>query len=178
MLEQGHDDDICIFCIEPFDATEIDIEPEYVDYLSEIYTSTVTLKCKHTFHINCFIKYICHNYKTTLLNKLVNGEIINCPTCRNPITRMFFFKILKEYIKVLKASNKKLSNRIKNYNKTITITKIQHRFKNVLNKPIYLEDLRNLYTLQKQSKDLVCIKENIRYRIDLIKSIRFESSML
>jgi len=171
-----HEDYECVFCLERFDTTEI--EPEYTYYLGKIYTSTLTLKCNHTFHINCFIKYISHNYKNnTKFNRIVNKEIINCPLCRHSVSIISFFKIMSEYIHLLKSSKHKLSKEIHAFNKQITYKRISNKIKYILKRPVYLEDLRSLYTLENQVKEFTMIRDNIDNRVRLIRVIRFETIM-
>ena len=75
----------CIFCFEnlhdDLKICESFYENIYVyqDDIINSFNKTLTLNCKHTFHMSCFIKYITIKYK----NVKYKNDTINCPFCRH-----------------------------------------------------------------------------------------------
>lgn len=66
---------------------------------------TITLKCCHTFHNECFLEYMCYNIK-----KIKQNKMIECPMCRTLTEKEFIIYNLIEKFYRLKKIIKKYNN--------------------------------------------------------------------
>jgi len=116
----------CIFCFENLNddlkICESFYENIYV-YQEDIVNSfnkTLTLNCKHTFHTNCFIKYITVKYKNNKYN-----DTINCPFCRYFINNSELKNICIINIKRLEKIKQDIHIKIIKYKTKISFNKIK-----------------------------------------------------
>lgn len=95
--------DECIFCFEifsPKDNTSFNRDDitSCENYINTILKNTLILKCQHTFHIGCFIKYIKTKYTTWIKTQSLDDDInifyMCCPFCRTLVKNYELLEIL------------------------------------------------------------------------------------
>jgi len=99
-----YEQDECIFCFEIFSPKNKDDTSFNTDditscenYINTILKNTLTLKCQHTFHTGCFIKYIKVKYTTWIKTQNVDDTSIfyvSCPFCRTFVKNHELLEIL------------------------------------------------------------------------------------
>lgn len=113
-----YEQDECIFCFEIFSPKKNYTNFDKNDilscetYIKNILNDTLTLKCKHDFHIGCFIKYIVTKY-TSWKKKQTLDYIdifhVPCPFCRTLLKNEELLSIL-DYLTHLKTILDNISN--------------------------------------------------------------------
>lgn len=111
----------CIFC---FDTLHDDLKIcesfyedicVYQDDIVNSFNKTLTLNCKHTFHMSCFIKYITIKYKKYNEYNNEKNETINCPFCRHFINNNELKNVCIINIKRLEKIKRDMYTRIIKY---------------------------------------------------------------
>lgn len=114
-----YEQDECIFCFEIFSPKNKDDTNFNTDditscenYINTILKNTLILKCQHTFHIGCFIKYIRIKYTTWIKTQSVDDISIfyvSCPFCRTLVKNNELLEIL-DYLTPIKQIAGCISN--------------------------------------------------------------------
>ena len=156
MLKSYNDD--CSICMEDFDL------------------HSIQLKCNHTYHSKCIIKYIEVEYKRRCNIYGIYCKQLKCPLCRNPISCMYINRITysnyKEYIIVYKN----LKKDIKNLQKEIYLLDIrfyikkifihitpQDAYKFMINGENLLESILHKKSILSETKMIIKTYQNIYY---------------
>lgn len=159
------DNEECIFCFENLNVDvkicESFYESIYVyqDDIVNSFNKTLTLNCKHSFHMICFIKYITVKYNT-----------INCPLCRHFINHSELKSICMTNLKMLEQVKQDIRTKIIKYKTKISFNKIKLYSRKILN---YVNSPRDVFEYQKtleNYEELTFLYEKIKY---LIREICF-----
>ena len=114
-LNNSYNDD-CSICMEDFDL------------------GSVQLKCNHTFHSKCIIKYIEVEYKRICKQNNRSGiycKQFKCPLCRTPISCIDINRITYKNYKEYKTIYKNLKKDVKNIQSEIYLLNIKFSIKKI-----------------------------------------------
>ena len=113
-LNKSYNDD-CSICMEDFDL------------------NSVQLKCNHTFHYKCIIKYIEVECKRRCKNNISNiyCKQFKCPLCRTTISCIDINHVTYKNYKEYKAIYKNLKKDVKNLQTEIYLLNIKFNIKKI-----------------------------------------------
>jgi hypothetical protein len=114
-LNKSYNDD-CSICMEDFDL------------------HSVQLKCNHTFHSKCIIKYIEVEYKKRCKQNNTSGiycKQFKCPLCRTSISCIDINNVTYKNYKEYKTIYKNLKNDVKNLQTKIYLLNIKFSIKKI-----------------------------------------------
>jgi len=151
----------CIFCFEDINTTNTN---ETTNNL-KLNTSKIILKCNHNYHSVCFFRYI--------ISKLINVDDyvflkykkFKCPLCQSKIKYWTLYKIIYNYIKLLKNDVKSRKRCINKKSLNKNCKKVEIFIKNILNKEIFLHEIYEYY---KSKKEINKLKDEIQEILSMI----------
>lgn len=163
------DNEECIFCFENLNDDDVKICESfyeniyiYQDDIVNSFNKTLTLNCKHNFHMICFIKYITVKYK--------NSNTINCPLCRHFINHSELKSICMTNLKILGQVKQDIRTKIIKYKKKISFNKIKLYSRKIFNFVNLPCDVFQYQKTLENYEELTFLYEKIKY---LIREICF-----
>jgi len=159
----------CIFCFEnlhdDLKICESFYENIYVyqDDIINSFNKTLTLNCKHTFHMSCFIKYITIKYKNIKYKNKKYNETINCPFCRHFINNNELKHICIINIKRLEKIKQDMYTKIIKYKTKISFDKIKLYSRKLLNFANLPHDVFQYHKSLDNYEELTFLYEKIKY---------------
>ena len=138
----------CIFCFEVFSpknkrnsSFDKDDIISCENYINTILNSTLTLNCKHTFHIGCFIKYIRSKYTSWKKggNDDTNIFHVSCPFCRTLVKNDELLEIL-DHLTPIKQITGYISNTLGKLKFRMGFLKLSFYSRKLLNLQVTIQD--------------------------------------